>query len=229
MKKFNGLALTFYSILLTGCASVPLVTNYQPNISSSNSPPIGKLTTVSIGEEMLKQGYVATYDAITVKKGSVVAGYAFNGSDAENTFKKIGENERFNYYKVGLIPNIRKDTPVGTLVIPKASGEVCIIQHLTGLPVCNYGAVDAFQYSLTTIEEFRDDRLQQVLYYNGRVGNKINIGYREFLGGMARPAFNNDVEYDLNGSKTIAYKGAVLEIVKASNQSISYKVVNNFK
>lgn len=32
---------------------------------------------------------------------------------------------------------------------------------------------------------------QQTLIYNGKVGNKINIGYREFSGDLARPAFAN--------------------------------------
>ncbi|MCP6612672.1 hypothetical protein NL511_30920, partial [Klebsiella pneumoniae] len=58
---------------------------------------------------------------------------------------------------------------------------------------------------------------QQTLIYNGKVGNKINIGYREFQGGMARAAFSNEVEYDLSESKTIRYKGAVLDIMDANN------------
>ena len=60
------------------------------------------------------------------------------------------------------------------------------------------------------------------------MGNKINIGYREFSSNSARPAFNNDVEYDLNESKQIGYKGALLEVIKATNQDITYKVLKNF-
>ncbi|CAD9197495.1 hypothetical protein QAC21B_03669 [Acinetobacter bohemicus] len=69
---------------------------------------------------------------------------------------------------------------------------------------------------------------QQTLIYSGKVGNKINISYREFSGSLARPAFNNDVEYDLNQSRQIGYKGALLEIADANNQSITYKVLKNF-
>jgi hypothetical protein len=45
---------------------------------------------------------------------------------------------------------------------------------------------------------------------------------------MARPAFNNDVEYDLNESKQIGYKGALLDVIDANNQNITYKVLKNF-
>ncbi|MCI2286140.1 IS982 family transposase [Colwellia sp. MSW7] len=57
---------------------------------------------------------------------------------------------------------------------------------------------------------------------------KINVGYREFSNNSARPAFNNDVEYDLSSSNLIGYKGASIEVIKADNSSITYKVIKNF-
>jgi hypothetical protein len=69
---------------------------------------------------------------------------------------------------------------------------------------------------------------QQTLIYSGRVGNKINVSYREFSNNTARPAFNNDVEYDLSSSNTIGYKGALIEVIKADNSSITYKLIRNF-
>ena len=45
---------------------------------------------------------------------------------------------------------------------------------------------------------------------------------------MARSAFNNDVEYDLNDSRQIGYKGALIDVLEADNQKIKYKVLKNF-
>lgn len=64
--------------------------------------------------------------------------------------------------------------------------------------------------------------------YSGKVGNKINIAYREFSGGMARGAFSNVAEYDLSESKTIGYQGAQIDVIEATNQLIRYKVISNF-
>lgn len=69
---------------------------------------------------------------------------------------------------------------------------------------------------------------QQTLIYSGRIKDKINIGYREFSNNLARPAFNNNVEYDLGESRVIGYKGARLEVLEATNESIKYKVLRNF-
>jgi len=41
-------------------------------------------------------------------------------------------------------------------------------------------------------------------------------------------AFNNDVDYDLNESKVIGYKGARIEIIEATNELIKYRVLKNF-
>ena len=40
--------------------------------------------------------------------------------------------------------------------------------------------------------------------------------------------FNNEVEYDLGVSDEIAYKGAYLQIMEATNTRIKYKVLSNF-
>ena len=74
----------------------------------------------------------------------------------------------------------------------------------------------------------RKAKLRHYLIYSGRVGDKIKAGYREFSNNLARPAFNNDVEYDLRESSVIGYKGARIEVVEATNEHIKYKVIQNF-
>jgi len=73
-----------------------------------------------------------------------------------------------------------------------------------------------------------EDSVQQTLIYSGRIGSRIRFGYREFSNNIARPAFSNDVEYDLLESRVIGYKGAEIEIVDATNQFIKYIVKKNF-
>ena len=69
---------------------------------------------------------------------------------------------------------------------------------------------------------------QQTLIYSGKSDTKIFVGYREFSNNIARPAFNNNVSYDLSESNIIGYKGAKVEVIKATNQFIEYKVLSNF-
>ena len=45
---------------------------------------------------------------------------------------------------------------------------------------------------------------------------------------MARPAFNQDLQYDLNDSNIVGFKGLRIEVIKATNTSIEYKILSSF-
>lgn len=60
-------------------------------------------------------------------------------------------------------------------------------------------------------------------------GYTIGFTGSEFSNKLARAAFSNDVEYDLSQSKIIGYKGAKIEVLNATNENITYRVISNFK
>ena len=76
--------------------------------------------------------------------------------------------------------------------------------------------------------EMKDNNFKQQFIYNGKVDNAIKFIYREFSGNVARGSFQQDLQYDLNESDIIGFKELRLKVVKATNQSITYKVLNNF-
>ncbi len=108
-------------------------------------------------------------------------------------------------------------------MLKKSTPELCIVTAFN-LAACN----TVHDIERTKRPALTSDSFQQTLIYNGRVGSKINVGYREFSNNVARPAFNNSVEYDLNDSNLIAYKGAEMEVLEATNQYIKFKLIRNF-
>ena len=42
---------------------------------------------------------------------------------------------------------------------------------------------------------------------------------------MARPAFSQELKYDISQGKEIGYKSARFEIIKATNTELTYKVL----
>jgi len=69
---------------------------------------------------------------------------------------------------------------------------------------------------------------EQQLIYNGRVNNSLRFVYREFNNDMARSAFTQEVQYDLKESKIIGFKNVRIEVIEATNSSITYKVLKAF-
>jgi hypothetical protein len=64
--------------------------------------------------------------------------------------------------------------------------------------------------------------------YNGRAGNVAKFLYREFVSESARPAFTQDVQYDLGEGKVVGFKSARIEIIDATNTAITYRVLAHF-
>src|SRR5258706_12690951 len=80
-----------------------------------------------------------------------------------------------------------------------------------------------------TIVESADD-FKRVILYQGLSKGTIKVSFREFIKDMARPAFTQDVSYDLeqDGTVMIAFKGLRIQVLKASGANIQYKVMQPF-
>lgn len=66
--------------------------------------------------------------------------------------------------------------------------------------------------------------------YQGRIDNKIKISFREFKDDMARPAFTQDIEYQLDkdGGTVVGFKGLRIKVIKATNTDITYSVIQDY-
>ncbi|QXX82961.1 lipoprotein [Providencia sp. R33] len=222
MKK---VILAFIAVVLvSGCTSTKY--NYMPKVKNISEPPIGSVNTAYVGDSLLKQGIMSEYEGIKV---TAPARVSWTYTITSGVFKKIGDStEGEFYFPAGTIDSGTVDKaaiadPWKAIMVKAKTKELCVITAF-GVAVCESN----MPYEKTMLNVANDNSFQQTLLYNGRVGNKINIGYREASSNMARPAFNNDVEYDLSESKVIGYKGAKVEVMDATNQSIKYKVISNF-
>ncbi len=68
------------------------------------------------------------------------------------------------------------------------------------------------------------------LLYQGVQGETVRLSYREFANDMARPAFQQDLTYNMErpGPTRVTFKGAQLEISGADNNGLSYRMLTGF-
>lgn len=223
MNKMVVVALG--AMALVGCTSPKY--NYAPTTQSLSEPPVGSVNTSYVGDALLSQGVLAKYEGIKVTAPARVSwGYTVTPGN----LKKVGQDGKSEFYMpTGMAEsaNVQKAALADmwqALMVKEGTRTLCVITVFS-VSTCE----DNMPIEKTNLNISSSNNFQQTLLYNGRVGNKINIGYRESSSDMARPAFNNDVEYDLSESKVIGYKGAKIEVLEATNQSIRYKVISNFR
>jgi hypothetical protein len=65
------------------------------------------------------------------------------------------------------------------------------------------------------------------LIYNGISKNTIKISYREFIKDMARPAFYQELNYDLDQSNIIQFKTLKIRVLHADNSEIKFIIIDD--
>ena len=81
----------------------------------------------------------------------------------------------------------------------------------------------------TSYVDFSQPNIKQQLIYNGKNGNYVKFLYREISQGeYLRPAFSQEIQYDLEEGNEIGFKGARIEVLDATNRTIIYKVKSHF-
>ncbi len=194
------------AVFLAGCGtrSDPILPTESYSI-----PAIGSVATVGIGEHLISRYTgVLTTVAIDIHEELKADGFSlpagrYKYQDDNYTGEWFFSDKKVHYF-------FRK----------KADGLICDDKTM----ICGRVKHEVVK----KLSDSKQDSFQQTIIYNGRIGNKINIGYREFSNNLSRPSFSNNVEYDLDVSRVIGYKGARFEIVNATNTEITYKVLAGF-
>ena len=214
MKHLFILAIVF----LTGCASVKF-NGADTKITLIDRPKIGEIVVANIGDPLLQKGEAVEEKVLQVNKA--IDGVAYD--IPKGIYPQIGFDDKNDFYHSGGVLTGAFFDPHKALMLGRSDGaELCVVTVFNAT-TCYTG-----DFERKSRASERSASFQQTLIYSGRVGDKINISYREFSSSLARPAFANDVEYDLSASNILGYKGAQLEVIKADNTSITYRVLKSF-
>jgi hypothetical protein len=203
--------------------------SYIPTVENISRPALGSIHTAPVGEEMLAQGTLAEVDGIELPEDNRIRGYTLSpgfypmiSDDGEVTYHsyRYGDplGDGFGALKVGALMD-----PPKNIQASRTEQKICVVT-VFGMKACDTEK----PYLRVKRPVLSDNHFQQTLIYNGKSGSKINVAYREFSGSVARPAFSNTVEYDLSDSNIIAYKGARIRVIEATNEAITYEVISNF-
>lgn len=225
--KNSTVAFLILSILISGCATPTF--NYKPAVTQVSFPNIGAESTANVGDTLVSQGSFSEHDAIQVES-NIDLGLFNSYTITKGIFLKFGESDDVEYFSInnhfeggGTIEKAALADPPRAVQAYKRENKICGISIFNAFLCSTHGNYSRVKRPIASANTF-----QQSIIYSGKVGNRIKFGYREFSGNTARPAFNNDVDYDLNDSKIVGYKGARIEIVEATNESIRYKLLSNF-
>lgn len=240
MKKVKSVGtiivlISAISFGFSGCTVTYPTIKYNDMVEAGNKivthPKLHEIATAEIGSNIYsksKMFFNNTYQ-ITLKESAVgQSGYAsinYN-VDTNPTLSSIlyQWNEPYGNTLCG----------VGTV------NAVCLTDkdntgsftHVGNFIYGAYGALNkSAKYEIKATEGVHNKNgFKYEAFYQGKKGNSIKISFREFVNDMARPAFTQDIDYELekDGNTIVGFKGLRIEVIKATNLNITYKIIRDY-
>ena len=216
MKRTSMLIL---AALALSCASIPkpLLPVYQENAI----PEVNSEQSKEIGETLVLFEKAYFVDVLKITE-SVEAPKRFFASEITkgSVYTLKGKTKEYDlYYNTSNLSGI---------AIPlNGSAEKGFIKR--GINGIDYYAFrQKIKYSKQKISDPSSENFKKEFIFNGKSGNNLKFTYREYVNDMARPAYQQDLQYDLAESSVIGFKGIRMEVLQASNTNIKYKLLSNF-
>lgn len=200
--------ICFCMVGLAGCETVESVSEVENIVR----PAIGQTATKEVGEPLFETIVARTYDGISFSPGSRVSlplGIVYELNEPLVFSSKRGAEEIF----CGTVTVVH--TAIGDTHLMQV---VCVGTHM----------LRGINYNRGKVTRSDASNFQRQLLYEGRTGKEIRLSYREFRADFARPAFSQELTFDLSEGDVVWVKGARVEVLKATNVDIQYRVLKSF-
>jgi hypothetical protein len=248
---FTVLSMTF---MWSGC------TNRAPQLPNiyyekeSNTPKLDTVNTIEVGESIYEKLGNMSY-SVKLDEPAEVLKSSGNDYDYNPAWLLLGPLAPVAGAGAGLMYMNGENT---TTAATTSSGVLYLRKWNNWTAACNEKArciVDAYnQNTFTHSTKYPNENLIELEHpihyskiptfspnssvntfkyqalYEGRLGTKIKISFKEFTNDMSRPTFTQDVEYELDSNDTalVGFKGLRIEVLKATNLDMTYKIVQDY-
>lgn len=243
-KFLLGLAgLVGVCALLSGCATMTYtdhphgaVSSISPVIQTNDVPTPNQETTVELGESIIGKAILVSQPAILLQEPIAHAGtnlgYAFTLTIPAGKLVAEGQDYRGVFYAspkdVGFSTSLGVTWVHAGVVISDDGKTMSVYWKASDADEFISDVTHSTPYKPAVDENWQKGSFQQELVYNGRSGNAVKFIYRELKDDLMRPAFTQEVSYDLSIGEIIGFKGARFKILEATNTQLKYVMLKSF-
>lgn len=222
MKILPSFITVFILVLFVSC-NARLYYYPEEHVSSIN-PQIDQLAETELGESLIDKEVGIKYPAMVLKQAIT------------STSRALGKTIEFKKGETLILKTYSKKYLLFAKEKERAGIAISKSDHKSYLYVDPYGdgritinrQIDSSFYTMTKVPIPGKDYLKKEFVYNGKIGTGVKFLYREFIDDMARPAFSQDLQYDLSEGRIIGFRGLRIEVINAQNTKIEYKVLSYF-
>lgn len=235
MKKILVASSIFF---FAGCSSTGLIYPYVYHDHNKietykyiNSPELNTVSTVEVGENIYSKSYLFYGNTSKVTLTSPAVGSGFGYSIDTRASDKTPVSALSKWAKIGK-DNINTMCFVSSNICLSDPNDTGSFTHFgIGAQVASSKLDAPAKYTVSPSDPvIKEDSFKYVALYQGKKGDSVKISFREFKNDMARPAFTQDIDYELDNddATTIGFKGLRIQVLKATNTELTYKVLKDY-
>ncbi len=215
---------------LAGCATIQVFEGPQVVESYGTIPGVGATETVSVGSVIFSQHRLWKKSGLHIPSGyrGKVGGAEVDVAATDYLVKAVADSQEAYCTQRATMKNI-----FGAPIKPTCFVGPLGASHFTKVMVPSDAIwwsselAEPLRFSKTEEDIMRPDSLRRELIYLGTAGKIMRIAYREYLGDMARPAFAQEVTYDVDKLPLeIAFKNAKFQVLEIRGSTLRYRVLN---
>lgn len=228
----KNLILAVTLLILVGCSPFNRI---SPDVVLWKSYEIDKRIEKSTGSVMIDLSYrffYPTFEPLFIQElpdGTLAPGQqwiAFHVLDSDKS-KYILTSKQVNDEDIGIIVNhngeIFDEQPIINHMKKRPFREPWI-----RMPLSKSKATELFvRLRDGSTSPPINTGLSAELIYSGVMNKIIVITYREFINDMARPAFYQELKYDLNNTDIIVFRSIKIKVLEANNSNIVFQVLDD--
>jgi hypothetical protein len=183
------------------------------------------MPAINLEQDLQHEGkYSDVYSSrITIPAGTLTA----SGADGSGTFYEASAPIQFVYHHIAKNIDLEPELLKGGIYVPKDSAKPAEVYWFwEGESTPSSSPHPGMLYKTVTAEKFGKDGFRRELIYSGISNNTVSMLYREYKDDSGRASFYHDLRFDLaQGGNVIVYQGARLQVLKADNSKLRYKVL----
>lgn len=226
----------FALLFVTACTTLPDITEYAPQMEERHeiiqNYKLGEVRRVFVGDAIIEKGELR-YTLVSDGRFEAVTSVKAGGFSIT----------RGRYYQAIYVDSddggiyVQGNPGSGMVTAAKVDQEGRLLhQNLFYHNVGgwqNHAMVTIAQpgtklFEPGTVERrFSPESVKMEIIYLGVSGDDMKGSYREYKDDIARPAFYQDLTYDLRTSPVIRYKNFRIEVISASNEELEYRVLEH--
>ena len=224
--------------LATFCCMFPVMAIAQGALrpSVTAAPPVGEIAHATQGNSIYTEtSRNEELDLVTRVQEPVIVDDAFTVTPVMELEREAdGKSWRFCIDdKNKKVMGIR--SPRRVCLYPGKDGRTFVAvstRTIAAIAKTHRGSLDkpvSFA-STDAVRGFAKGAFRRELMFSGAAGGTLRVLYREFVDDLARPAFSQELTYDLTSATPfmVNAKGVRLDVLRAGNDGIEYRVLKGF-